>query len=93
VRKVEMFHSGEFEIFKNAGFHPVFFGDTLVGPRMPNLTYMLTFADSAEMDAKWDVFRNDPAWKKLSADPRFSYEAIVGNITNLILSPLEASQI
>ncbi len=93
VRKVEMFHSGEFEIFKNAGFHPVFFGDTLVGPRMPNLTYMLSFKDSAEMDAQWDVFRNDPAWKKLSADPRFSYEAIVSNITNLVLSPLAASQI
>jgi len=93
VRKVEMFHSGEFEIFKNAGFHPVFFGDTLVGPRMPNLTYMLSFKDSAEMDAQWEVFRNDPAWKKLSADPRFSYEAIVSNITNLVLSPLAASQI
>jgi hypothetical protein len=93
VRKVEMFHSGEFEIFKNAGFHPVFFGDTLIGPRMPNLTYMLNFADSAEMDAKWDVFRNDPEWKKLSADKRFSYEAIVSNITNLILSPLDCSQI
>ena len=88
-----MFHSGEFEIFKNAGFHPVFFGDTLVGPRMPNLTYMLSFSDAAEMDAKWDVFRNDPAWKKLSADPHFSYEAIVSNITNLVLSPLDASQI
>jgi hypothetical protein len=93
VRKVEMFHSGEFEIFKNAGFHPVFFGDTLVGPRMPNLTYMLSFKDSAEMDAQWEAFRNDPAWKKLSADPRFSYEAIVSNITNLVLSPLAASQI
>ncbi len=93
VRKVEMFHSGEFEIFKNAGFHPVFFGDTLIGPRMPNLTYMLSFADSAEMEAKWDIFRNDPEWKKLSADKRFSYEAIVRNITNLILSPLESSQI
>jgi hypothetical protein len=93
VRKVAMFHSGEFEIFKNAGFHPVFFGDTLVGPRMPNLTYMLSFKDSAEMDAQWDAFRNDPAWKKLSADPRFSYEAIVSNITNLVLSPLAASQI
>jgi len=93
VRKVEMFHSGEFEIFKNAGFHPVFFGDTLVGSRMPSLTYMLSFADSTEMDAKWDTFRNDPAWKKLSTDPRFSYEAIVSNITNLILSPLTASQI
>jgi NIPSNAP len=93
VRKVEMFHSGEFEIFKNAGFHPVFFGDTLIGPRMPNLTYMLSFADSTEMDAKWNVFRNDPEWKKLSADKRFSYEAIVSNITNLILSPLDCSQI
>jgi len=91
--KVQMFHSGEFEIFLNAGFHPVFFGDTLMGSRMPNLTYMLSFQDMTELDAKWDVFRNDPAWKKLSADPRFAYEAIVSNITNLILSPLSASQI
>ncbi len=93
VVKVQMFHSGEFEIFAKAGFHMVFFGDTLAGPRMPNLTYMLSFADGAELDAKWDIFRNDPSWKKLSADPRFAYEAIVSNITNLILSPLEASQI
>lgn len=91
--KVQMFHSGEFEIFKAAGFRPVFFGDTLIGPRMPNLTYMLSFADSTELDAKWNVFRNDPAWKKLSADPRFAFEAIVSNITNLVLSPLAASQI
>jgi hypothetical protein len=93
VRKVEMFHSGEFEIFLKAGFHPVFFGDTVVGPRMPNLTYMLSFADLAELEAKWNVFRNAPEWKKLQADPRFSYEAIVSNITNLYLSPLDSSQI
>jgi hypothetical protein len=93
VRKVEMFHSGEFEIFLKAGFHPVFFGDTLIGSRMPNLTYMLSFADLAELDAKWDIFRNDPAWKKLSADPRFAFDAIVTNITNLILSPLDCSQV
>ena len=91
--KIQMFHSGEFEIFKNAGFQPVFFADTLIGQRMPSLTYMLSFADLAELDAKWNVFRNDPAWKKLSADPRFAFEAIVSNITNLILSPLAASQI
>ena len=93
VRKVEMFHSGEFEIFLKAGFHPVFFGDTVVGPRMPNLTYMLSFADMAELEAKWNVFRNDPEWKKLQGDPRFNYEAIVSNITNLYLSPLDSSQI
>jgi hypothetical protein len=93
VRKVEMFHSGEFDIFLRSGFHPVFFGDTLVGSRMPNLTYMLSFTDLAELDAKWDVFRNDPAWKKLSADPRFAFDPIVMNISNLMLSPLDCSQI
>jgi hypothetical protein len=93
VRKVEMFHAGEFEIFLNAGFHPVFFGDTLLGSRLPNLTYMLSFTDQGELDAKWNVFRNDPAWKKLSTSPRYSSDQIVTNITNLILSPLDCSQI
>ncbi len=93
VRKVEMFHSGEFEIFKAAGFHPVFFGDTQIGARMPNLHYMLAFNSMADLDAEWDVFRNDPAWKKLSASPRFSFDNIVDNITNLVLSPLACSQI
>jgi hypothetical protein len=93
IRKVEMFHSGEFEIFASAGFHPVFFGDTLIGSRMPNLTYMLSFTDLTELDAKWDVFRNDPAWKKLSSNPHYAFDPIVTNITNLILSPLDCSQI
>jgi hypothetical protein len=93
VRKVEMFHQGEFEIFAKAGFHPVFFGDTLVGSHLPNLTYMLSFANMAELEAQWDVFRNDPAWHKLSTSPRYGFEAIVSNITNVILSPLAASQI
>jgi hypothetical protein len=93
VRKVEMFHHGEFEIFQAAGFGQVFYGDTLIGPRMPNLTYMLSFADMADLNAKWDVFRNAPEWKKLSASPRYAFEAIVSNISNLILSPTTYSQI
>ncbi len=93
VRKVEMFHSGEFQIFLDAGCHLVFFGDTLVGQRMPNLTYMLSFEDLAALDAGWDKFRNAPAWKKLSSDPRYAFEPIVSNITNLILAPLAASQL
>jgi len=93
VRKVEMFHSGEFEIFLKAGFHPVFFGDALFGSRLPNLTYMLSFENTAELEAKWDAFRNDPDWKKLSTDPRFAFDQIVTNISNLMLSPLACSQI
>jgi NIPSNAP len=93
VRKVEMFHNGEFEIFQKAGFGLVFFGDSLIGPRLPNLTYMLTFGDLSEMNAKWAAFGSDPDWKKLSASPRYAFEQIVSNITNLILTPTDFSQI
>ncbi|NYF77719.1 NIPSNAP family protein [Granulicella arctica] len=93
VRKIEMFHSGEFEIFQNAGCNPVFFSDTLIGPRMPSLTYMLSYSDLAALDKGWQAFVSDPAWKKLSSSPRYNYEAIVSNISNLILSPLPSSQI
>ena len=92
-RKVEMFHSGEFEIFQRAGFWQVFFGDTLIGPRLPQLTYMVSFPDISEIDVKWVAFRSDPQWVKLSALPKYSSEAIVGNISNLILRPASFSQI
>jgi NIPSNAP len=93
VRKVEMFHHGEFDIFQRAGFGQVFYGDTLIGARMPNLTYMLSFADQNDLNAKWDIFRGDPEWKKLRSSPRYSFEEIVSNISNLILSPATYSQI
>lgn len=93
VRKVEMFNNGEFAIFGEAGFSGVFYGDTLVGPRMPNLTYMLSFPDLSELNAKWKAFGSNPNWKKLSNDPRYSFESIVSNITNLILNPTSYSQL
>lgn len=92
-RKVEMFHSGEFEIFQRAGFWQVFYGDKLIGERLPNLTYMLSFPDLNEMNAKWNAFRADPEWKKLTALPRFSYESIVTNVESIILNPTSYSQI
>jgi hypothetical protein len=93
VRKVEMFHSGEFEIFQKYGFSPVFYGDALIGERLPQLTYMLSFPDSADMDHKWELFRADPGWKELSTSPKFAFEAIVSNISNLVLTPTAFSQI
>jgi hypothetical protein len=93
VRKVEMFNAGEFDLFKTAGFNNVFFGDTLVGARMPSLTYMLSFDDLAQLNAHWAAFSGNPDWKKLSSDPKYAFEPIVSNITNLILSPLSSSQI
>ena len=50
-KKIEMFNdAGEIAIFRRVGLHPVFFGETVVGSKMPNLTYMLSF-ESADADA------------------------------------------
>jgi hypothetical protein len=93
VRKVEMFHHGEFEFFRRSGCGQVFYGDALIGPNLPKLTYMLTFPDLEALNAGWDRFRADQDWKKLSSDPRYSYESIVSNIDSLVLSPAPYSQI
>ena len=93
VRKVEMFHSGEFEIFRKSGCEAVFYSEGLVGPRLPSLTYMLTFSDLAALDRGWEAFSSNPDWKKLSADPKFSFEPTVSNVSNLILKPASYSQI
>jgi NIPSNAP len=94
VRKVEMFHNGEFDIFAKAGATGVFYADTLIGPRLPNLTYMLSFPDMAALEAGWEKFSADPDWKKLSADPRFKLDPpTVSNVTSLILHPLSCSQV
>jgi len=93
VRKVEMFNSGEFDVFEKAGFWQVFYGDTLIGSRLPNLTYMLGFEDMVDRNKKWEVLRSAPEWKKLSSLPRYTFEEIVTNITNVILRPAPYSQI
>ncbi len=93
VRKVEMFNEAEIKIFTRTGLTPVFFGDTLIGPRMPSLTYMLTFEDVADLTAKWAVFASDPEWKELSHRPQNADAEIVSNISNLYLNPLSCSQI
>ena len=92
-RKVEMFNSGEFGVFQKAGFWEVFYGDTLIGSHLPNLTYMLSFPDLSELNAKWKAFGSEPEWKKLNGSARFNFEEIVSNITSLILNPTSFSQI
>jgi len=91
-KKIDMFNEGgEIAIFKKTGLTPVFFGETLIGPLMPNLTYMLVFENMADRDAKWKVFSGDPDWKKLRSNP--IYKDTVSNITDIILRPANYSQI
>ena len=93
VKKAGMFDDGEIGIFRRTGLTPVFFGETLIGPRLPNLTYLLTFPDMAAREKSWDAFRADPGWKKLSATPGLTDPEIVTNIGNVLLKPTAYSQI
>ncbi len=93
LKKVEMFNNGEIAIFRRTGLRPVFFGRTLIGSKLPNLTYMLTFDDMAAHDKNWATFIADPEWKKLSTAPGYTDGEIVSNISNLFLAPTPYSQI
>jgi hypothetical protein len=92
-RKVGMFNGGEMQIFERLGMRPVFFGETIVGPRQPNLTYMLSYDSLAARDQLWRAFGSDPAWNKLKSEPGLSDPEIVANISNVILQPLRFSAI
>lgn len=93
ARKVSMFNEGEMEIFKRLGFRPVFFGETVAGPRQPNLMYMLSYDNLAARDKLWGEFGRDAAWKKLISNPALKDSEIVANISNAILAPLPFSSI
>jgi hypothetical protein len=92
-KKIEMFNNGEIAIFRRTGLAPVFFGETIVGTKMPNLTYMLVFENMAAHDANWAKFGGDPGWKKLSGTAGYTDSEILTNITNVFLRPTAYSQI
>lgn len=91
-KKIEMFNEGgEIAIFKKTGLDPVFFGESIVGRRLPNLAYMLGFESMESRNAAWDAFRADPDWKELSG--KEEYKDTVSNISDIILRPASYSQI
>jgi hypothetical protein len=92
-KKIEMFNTAEIAVFRKVGMAPVFFGEALVGAKMPNLTYMLGFESMAAQQAAWGRFGRDPGWQKLRAIPDYADKKILCGITNLSLRPAEYSQI
>ena len=92
LKKIEMFNTGgELAVFRDTGMDPVFFGETLIGALVPNLTYMLGFDDEAAQKAAWKKFGGDPRWDKLKKDPQ--YKDTVSRHTNIMLRPAACSQI
>lgn len=93
-KKIEMFNDeGEIEIFQRLQFNPVFWGETIIGPDRPNLTYMVTFDTLAEKDKKWAEFIEDQQWKELSSKSEYSNDLLINLITSTMLIPTSFSQI
>ena len=92
-KKIEMFEQGEISLFRRHGVQPVFFGETLIGTHMPNLTYMVVFENQEAHDKNWSAFASDPDWKSLSHTPGYTDAEIVCNISNVFLRPAAYSQI
>ena len=91
-KKVDMFNEGgEIEVFRKTGLNPVFFGQALIGSKLPNLTYMLGFDDIEAMGTGWKAFLKAPGWDALKKDEQ--YKDTVSNITNWVLRPTAASEI
>ncbi len=93
ARKIKMFNESEIGIFRRLGMRPVFFGETIVGAKMPNLVYMLAFDSLAHRESAWSAFGGDPEWKELRSKAGNSDAELVSNISNAILRPLPFSQI
>lgn len=84
--KVDMFNVGnEVAIFKRLGFNAIFYAEVLAGSHMPNLMYMTTFNSKADRAAHWELFNEDPEWKKLLNKPEYQHNVSKADI--LFLHP------
>jgi len=91
LKKIEMFNTAEIAIFRDCGMNPVFFGQSILGGPLPNLTYMLGFESPEAQKEAWGKFRTHPEWLKLRAMPEYADKRIIRKITNLDLQPLSGS--
>jgi hypothetical protein len=91
-KKVHMFNEGgEIKLFEKLGFKPVFFGEVISGPSMPNLMYMTTFSNEAAQKEHWKAFQNHPDWKALLQIEQ--YKNTVSKMNVYMLRPVEYSDL
>jgi hypothetical protein len=64
----ERFAGSEIAIFQRLGIHPILYSSTLVGPSMPNLTYLIPFDSLAAREKAWAAFAADPEWIKVRTE-------------------------
>lgn len=89
-RKIKMFNeAGEIQLMRDVNMAPVFFGETLSGPDVPNLVYMLSAKDEAAHKEHWKAFIESDRWNAMKDLPE--YKDTVSKIKNWYLKPTEFS--
>ena len=78
---------------RRTGMGPVFYGEHLAGPAMPNLTYALSYAGMDAREEAWERFRADAGWKELSGKPEYANAKILSAINSVYVKPAAFSQI
>lgn len=61
----ERFAGPEVKIFARVGVHPIFYSTGVFGQNLPNLTYLIPFADLGAREKAWAAFAADPEWIKV----------------------------
>ncbi len=89
--KVAMFNDGEIQIMRDCKMAPVFYGETLIGDDVPNLTYLLSAPDMAAHDEHWAAFRTHPDWLRMKVMEK--YVDTVSKIDKWYLVPTAYSQL
>lgn len=91
--KMNMFNTEEIEIFRKTGINPLFFGETIVGDHMPNITYMAWYDDMAARDKAWAAFLSHPDWIRIRSKPGWGNDDITATVSNIHLRPFKFSPI
>jgi hypothetical protein len=96
-RQLQMMHDrftgGEIEVFAQCGIRPIYYGNTVVGPDMPNMIYLTPFESAAAREKAWAAFREHPGWKKLAAEWMEKSGELARNIGNWMLAPTGFSKL
>lgn len=88
--KVDMFNAGgEVKLFDRLEFNPVFYGEVVIGAKMPNLMYMTTFTNQESRDLHWKSFVESPEWKQLLTLDK--YKNTISKMDITFLYPTEYS--
>lgn len=89
----DRFNGAEIGLFHRSGIFPILYTDTLAGPNMPNLTYLIPFASLAEREKAWAAFLSNPDWLKAREDSVTHGGQIVSATAQILFQPAPFSPI